>query len=78
MVKWSWKKLFFGTTAAAIGAALLIANSPLALPKRAPFRLSQLENAVLSYINREATPTVKAGDLWKKKGAVLLVVRRAG
>ena len=77
MAKWSWKKIFLYGAAAAIGATILFANSPLALPKRVPFKLSQLETAALTYMDGSSR-SIAARELWKDRGAVLLVVRRAG
>ena len=77
MANWSWKKVFLYGAAAAIGATLLFANSPLSLPKRVPFNLSQLETAALTYMDGSSR-AITARELWKDRGAVLLVVRRAG
>lgn len=77
MAKWSWKKVCLYGAAAAIGAAILFANSPLALPKRTPFKLSRLKTASLTYMDGSSR-TVAAQDLWRERGAVIMVVRRAG
>ena len=66
-----------GTAAAALGAAILIANSPWAVPKRPPYQLKLLENAVLTYLDGSQR-VVKGKDLWKEKGAVIMAVRRVG
>ena len=66
-----------GTAAAALGAAILIANSPWALPRRPPYQLKLLENAVLRYLDG-SNRVVSGRDLWKEKGAVIMAVRRVG
>lgn len=74
---WSLSKVFLGSAAAAIGAAFLLANTSWGVPKRRPFTLARLEGAVLRRLdgtNRE----VKASELWRENGAVILAVRRVG
>jgi len=66
-----------GTAAAALGAAILVANSPWMIPKRRPYNLTVLGNAMLKRL--DGTPGVVAGkDLWHQHGAVVMVVRRPG
>ena len=69
--------MLVGTAAAALGAAILIANSPWAVPKRPPYQLKLLENAVLTYLDG-SNRVVTGKDLWRKKGAVIMAVRRVG
>jgi hypothetical protein len=74
---WTWPKIFFGAAATALGAAIIIANSPLILPKRVPYKLKLLEDAHLMYLDG-TNRAVRGKDLWNKTGAVVMVVRRAG
>ena len=74
---WSLGKIALGSVAAAISATLLLINSPWGLPRRKPFSVAMLEGAVLRRLdgsNRE----VKASELWKENGAVILAIRRTG
>lgn len=74
MVLWAWS---LGAAAAAIGAVILVANSPLLLLKRPPFNLRQLEQAWLKYMDG-SDRIIRAKDLWSDRGAVIMVVRRPG
>ncbi|CAI8037308.1 Peroxiredoxin-like 2A [Geodia barretti] len=79
MALWSlvtWQSVL-GTAAAALGAAILVANSPLAVPKREPFSLAGLRGAVLTALDGSGRE-VKAEELWRERGAVIMVVRRPG
>ncbi len=77
MVRWTWGKICLATAASALGAALLFANSPLFMPKRQPFVLKRLEQALLKRLDG-SNQIVRAGDLWKDNGAVIMAVRRPG
>lgn len=77
MVWWTWGKICLATAAAAVGAAVVISNTSLVVPKRSPFVLQQLEQAVLKRLDGTGR-TVKAKELWKDNGAVIMVVRRPG
>ena len=74
---WTWSKVIFTTAAATVGAAILIANSPFAVPKRSPFNLKQLEQGFLKYLDGSGR-MVHGKDLWNNNGAVIMVVRRPG
>ena len=46
-------------------------------PQRAPYDLSKLEAAPLKRLDG-SEQVVKAGELWKERGAVVMAVRRPG
>jgi hypothetical protein len=72
----SWRSVL-GTAAAALGTAILVANSPWAVPKRVPFSYSTLRSAVLTALDGSGREVV-GEDLWRERGAVIMVVRRPG
>lgn len=74
MVSWQW---VIGAAATALGAVLLVANSPLTLMKRVPFTIGQLEKASLMYLDN-SNRLISAKELWKDNGAVIMIVRRSG
>ena len=74
MVLWTWS---LGAAAAAIGAVILVANSPFILLRRPSFKLHQLEQAWLKYMDG-SNRIIPAKDLWSDRGAVIMVVRRPG
>lgn len=66
--------------AGALGAAavaLLLANTDIFLPKSQKASLEYLEDTDLKTIQKEPR-TFKAKELWEKKGAVIMAVRRPG
>ena len=46
-------------------------------PNREPFSLEELQGAVLRSLDGSGRE-VRAGDLWRERGAVIVVVRRPG
>uniref|UniRef100_A0A8D2JGZ0 Redox-regulatory protein FAM213A n=2 Tax=Varanus komodoensis TaxID=61221 RepID=A0A8D2JGZ0_VARKO len=65
----------------AIGAAvtgIILANTDLFLPKAEKASLDFLAEADLKTLGHGEQRTLKAGELWKKNGAVIMAVRRPG
>ena len=70
-VLWTW---ILGPAAAAIGAVILVANSPLILLRRSLFKLYRLEQAWLKYMDG-SDRIIPAKDFWSDQGAVIMVVQ---
>lgn len=66
-----------GTAAATLGAAIAYANSPWMLSNRASYDLDKLAAASLKRLDG-SEQVVKAGELWRERGAVIMAVRRPG
>lgn len=66
-----------GSAAAALGAAILLANSPWGSVSQQPYELSLLEKASLKRLDGSEA-VVEGRELWHEKGAVIMVVRRPG
>lgn len=65
----------------ALGAAvtgIILANTDLFLSKPEEAALNFLEKIELKTLGEASQRTFKAEELWKKKGAVIMVVRRPG
>ncbi|NWX82894.1 F213A protein, partial [Nothoprocta ornata] len=65
----------------AIGAAvtgIVLANTDLFLSKPEKATLEFLEEIELKTLEPAEQRTFKAGELWKKNGAVIMAVRRPG
>ena len=73
-----------GSAAVAMGAAVLLANSPWLTPQPPPYDLKKIGEARLEKLPQNTASrssgasVVKAESLWQERGAVVLVVRRAG
>ena len=59
------------------GAAVLLANSPLVVPRLPPFNYKSLSEASLMYLDGSRR-MVTARELWRERGAVIVAVRRSG
>lgn len=77
MVRWTWKKIAFGSAVSVLGAAVLLANSPLVVPKLPPFDYARLSRAGLMRLDGTRR-MVTGGELWRERGAVVVAVRRPG
>ncbi|NWI88817.1 F213A protein, partial [Pitta sordida] len=65
----------------AVGAAvtgIILANTDLFLSKPEKATLEFLEEIELKTLGSEQQRTFRAGELWKKNGAVIMAVRRPG
>ncbi|NXS10065.1 F213A protein, partial [Neodrepanis coruscans] len=65
----------------AVGAAvtgILLANTDLFLSKPEKATLEFLEEIELKTLGSAEQRTFRAGELWKKNGAVIMAVRRPG
>lgn len=72
----AWWSLGVGALGVAI-AGIILANTNLCLPKVVQASLEHLENADLKSTDGDEK-IIKAGSLWEKNGAVVMVVRRPG